>query len=181
MRRPGRDGFTLVELLVVMSVMSILAAIILPATLRARGLARNVQCVANLGQMAKAVEVYLDDHETWYPSASVLPSAEPEPGLPRICDVLEPKGPSGMFECPDDRPRDPEYTFGTYFVGEGSSYEWATLFNGRRQGAGITLGRRGFSIEGKNIPLFSDYEPFHKRGNLMGLNAVFTDSHVESF
>ena len=39
----------------------------------------------------------------------------------------------------NDDPQDPEYTFGTYFVGEGSSYEWTTLFNGRRQGAAISV------------------------------------------
>ena len=177
----NRRAFTLVELLVTMSVISILAAIILPVTMRARSLARNVQCCASLGQAAKAVDIYLDEHDTWYPCAAVLPSVEPKPGLPRICELLEPDGPTGMPECPDDEALDPEYTYPTYFVGEGSSYEWTALFNHRRQGAAITFGRRPGSIEPKNIPLFCDYEPFHRRGSRTGLNAVFTDSHVESF
>ena len=63
----NRRAFTLVELLVTMSVISILAAIILPVTMRARSLARNVQCCASLGQAAKAVDIYLDEHDTWYP------------------------------------------------------------------------------------------------------------------
>lgn len=178
----AQGGFTLVEMLVVMSIISILAAILLPVALRARGLARNTQCCSNLGQLSKAVDLYLEAYETWYPCASTLPSTEPSPGLPRICDLLARYASPDVFECPDDRPTDPQYPFGTYFEGEGSSYEWGAMLNYRKQGT--ALGRPGgkhhpFKLE--DVPMFRDYEPFHKRGSRVGVNAVYSDGHAESF
>jgi len=180
--RGGRGAFTLVELLVVMSVISILAAILLPVTMRARGLARNTHCCANLGQLGRAVDLYVDSNETWYPCAASLPSVEPSAGLARICDLLVRYSAPESFLCPDDDPVDPEYGFGTYFEGEGSSYEWVGVFNGHKQGSSLARrpGRPAF-FKVEETPMMCDYEPFHARGSRTGVNAVFTDSHVESF
>jgi prepilin-type N-terminal cleavage/methylation domain-containing protein len=50
-----RTGFTIVELLVVITVIGILAALLLPAVLGARESANQVTCRNNLSQLAKAV------------------------------------------------------------------------------------------------------------------------------
>jgi len=172
-----RKGFTLIELLVVMSVISLLSALLLPVTMRVRGAARQVQCVSNLGQLGKTVNLYTDENDHWYPIAACLPSTEPEDGLPRIRDILEPLADAAVFECPDDRPTDPAYTFGTYYEGEGCSYEWAEICNHRKVGMAITFAP--FKLE--DVPILRDYEPFHKRGGKLGLNFLFVDSHVESY
>jgi type II secretory pathway pseudopilin PulG len=166
-----------VELLVSISIISMLAAILLPMAARARGLARNAQCLSNLAQLGKAVDLYVEAWDQWYPCASILPSTEPKPGLPRIRDLLESHASPDVLACPDDRPSDPEYTFRTYFEGEGSSYEWAEIFNYLKVGQPA----RFIPFKLEHIPMLRDYEPFHKRGSRIGINGLFTDKHVESF
>ncbi len=58
MRRLPHRGFTIVELLVVISIIAVLSAILLPAVNQARESARQAQCINRIGQLAKAVQVY---------------------------------------------------------------------------------------------------------------------------
>ena len=57
-KRSAAGGFTLVELLAVMAIISILAALLLPAISRARMRAREVQCKNNLRQVGQAILLY---------------------------------------------------------------------------------------------------------------------------
>lgn len=62
--RADRDGFTLVELLVVMSLIGVLIALLLPAIQAAREAARGAHCRNNLKQLALACQNYADIHGT---------------------------------------------------------------------------------------------------------------------
>jgi prepilin-type N-terminal cleavage/methylation domain-containing protein/prepilin-type processing-associated H-X9-DG protein len=64
-RKPG--GFTILELLVSMGVISILAALVLPAVSSAREAARKVQCVNRLKQIGLALHSYHDQHRALPP------------------------------------------------------------------------------------------------------------------
>jgi len=57
-----RRGFSLVEMLVVMSIIGLLAGMLLPALKQARECARAASCTSNLRQMGLATEMYLDDY-----------------------------------------------------------------------------------------------------------------------
>lgn len=59
--RSGR-AFSLVELLVVVAVIGLLAAVLLPALARSQAAARRIRCVANLQQLGLAAQLYWDDH-----------------------------------------------------------------------------------------------------------------------
>jgi prepilin-type N-terminal cleavage/methylation domain-containing protein/prepilin-type processing-associated H-X9-DG protein len=65
MRRPR--GFTLIELLVVIAIIAILAAMLFPVFARARESARKIQCLANVKNIATAVQMYLVDYDRFPP------------------------------------------------------------------------------------------------------------------
>ena len=64
-----KSGFTLIEILVVFSIISVLAGLVLGALSVARERARQTICCSNLGQLGKAVSMYMDDNNLFLPMA----------------------------------------------------------------------------------------------------------------
>jgi len=62
-----QKAFTLVELLVVIAIMAVLLGILLPALSKAREQARNVVCQTNLKAYGRALALYLDDNDQYFP------------------------------------------------------------------------------------------------------------------
>lgn len=68
---PRREGFTLVELLSVIAIIAILAALLFPAMNSARERASMTQCKANLQQWGAGFSLYLADHEGVFPEEGI--------------------------------------------------------------------------------------------------------------
>ncbi len=78
--RSGR-GFTIVEVIVVMSIILILIGLFLPALQAAREAARRTNCVSNMRSIGIAVNAYSDTH-------NLLPRGATRLGYSLFCQVL---------------------------------------------------------------------------------------------
>jgi prepilin-type N-terminal cleavage/methylation domain-containing protein/prepilin-type processing-associated H-X9-DG protein len=85
MGRKRCQGFTLIEMLVVIAIIAVLAAILFPVFSRVRENGRRVVCAANLQQIGTAITMYEQDYggflPTWclapYSASSPNPAASP--------------------------------------------------------------------------------------------------------
>jgi general secretion pathway protein G len=60
---PSRRAFTLVEILVVIGVLALLAALLFPALATARARGRQVVCASHMRQLGQAISLYANDFE----------------------------------------------------------------------------------------------------------------------
>ncbi len=81
MRHPSlctrSGGFTLVELLVVISIIALLIGILLPALGSARAMARGIRCLSNQHQLSVLLAVYATDNPDRWPVVN-LPKNSPQ-------------------------------------------------------------------------------------------------------
>ncbi len=61
-----KTDFTLIELLIVIAIIAILAAMLLPALQSARGKAQGISCLGQLKQMGMALQMYLNDNQEYF-------------------------------------------------------------------------------------------------------------------
>ncbi len=104
---PGRAAFTLIELLTVIAIIGVLAAIIVPTVGAVRASARASQCASNLRQLGVATTLFAADNRdrlprrTWEFVFDLWPYAQ---GAGRPLPVISGNPPPDLagtvFECP---------------------------------------------------------------------------------
>ena len=106
-----RNGFSLVELLTVIAIIAILAAIIFPVMSLVKDRARQNQCMSNIKQIGMALGLFKTDNRS-YPAALVPAVQVPAGGgLPAVRQAkssagLYPeylKGGFSIFHCPTSK------------------------------------------------------------------------------
>jgi general secretion pathway protein G len=111
-----RRAFTLIEVLVVISIIAIVAAILLPVIARVKAEAKKTACLSNLSQIGKAMLMYMTDYDDLFPygldpvdkNQPVIWSGYPAwyaeiPYMPMLHEVLQPYIRSReVFHCPSD-------------------------------------------------------------------------------
>ena len=98
---PVRSGFTLVELLVSVSVIAILVAMLLPVLGHGKELSRGVVCLNHLRQLGLASALYADDHSDAFPSfRNWLSNGNGNPASGSLYPYLKVKN---VYLCPTDR------------------------------------------------------------------------------
>jgi type IV pilus assembly protein PilA len=123
------SGFTLVELLVVMLILGLLAAIAIPAFFNQRDKARDAEAKSAARTAQTAIETYATDHNGSYAGATSDPTAADPDSLQRIEQSLTDVG---------ARLTVPAATSNTYTVQVQSEVGATQLFRISRAANGVT-------------------------------------------
>lgn len=127
-----RRAFTLTEVLVVVAILAILAAILFPVFRRARLSAYQASCTSNLRQASAALNLYMDASDGKYPMTA-WPSPPYHPARAVAPITGGPGTPAtGILRCPLDQPggrngqlpadkREPLSYAATWFLWEGET------------------------------------------------------------
>ncbi len=166
----GPRAFTLLELLVVMAVISILAALLLPALGRARESGRATACLSNLHQIGIALQLYVQDNHNRLPFMNDKSLTTTNPYPPPDVVLSNYLGNLNILRCPSDRRQ--------VFETTGSSYAWNSLLNGQDADHLTAL---GIKFDPHQIPLMFDKDKFHAaRGPRKELNFLYADGHIKN-
>ena len=122
----SESGFTLMELLISVAIISLLSSVVLASISGARASARDAQRIQQVNQIQQALEMFYNDNGHYPKIKHVLTeeSNDPEPNCGhngRWCE-LENKLSPYIDNLPKDEPRDDTYYY-MYYSSPGDNYQ----------------------------------------------------------
>ena len=186
-RRRSLHGFTLVELLVVVSVIAMLMGILVPVLSRARQSAYRVACLSNLRQVGLAVQMCRDENRAKFPLARYMPSPfisiVDDPALPQALQAHL-GGETKVFKCPGDKVvydicedgARTSYAYNAELAGREPDETWFPLRRIRVPEIPVLRDCDGYTfiLDPPHEPITAPF--FHVRRN-----TLFADIHVDSY
>jgi prepilin-type N-terminal cleavage/methylation domain-containing protein len=118
-RKSQQGGFTLVELLVVIAVISILAGMLLPVLENVANQARGISCMNNLKQIGLGIMSYVEDNDGFMPCSLATNSASNYGSFYKQIDIYtgqrstsyDNPDPCVLYQCPSDENFFPAYGY----------------------------------------------------------------------
>jgi prepilin-type N-terminal cleavage/methylation domain-containing protein/prepilin-type processing-associated H-X9-DG protein len=158
-------GLTILELLVVIGLIAVLAALAVAAYQRTVEGGRATACSGHLRQLGIALNAYLGEHEMKMP---VLKAGREKvtDEVPVIDNTLDKYiSEKAIFACPSDH---------QYAVASGTSYHWNVALNGQ---SATNLNFLRVIQNRSRIPVLGDKEGFHPYLDTK-VNILYADGHA---
>ena len=122
-----QKGFTLIELMIVIAIIAILAAILIPNFIHARAESQTAACEGNEKQIATAMEEYAVDNNGTYTAT-----------LPALYLAVTPKDPVNNVNYVITAPVGGNATYGSYEVQDTGGHDRTTMGNLNKAGVKCT-------------------------------------------
>jgi prepilin-type N-terminal cleavage/methylation domain-containing protein/prepilin-type processing-associated H-X9-DG protein len=186
-------AFSLIELLVSISIIAILIGILIPVLPRVFDSAHRTACQANERSIAQALTMHLNDKKDVFPEARYMPppwlSGDPNPPLNEVLAQYFEGADSRVWECPGDSD-----VFGYEYESEGKPHTCPSSYTYNTRIAGHTIEDtpdvRWLGFQPSQVVVIRDYDGgefetqsgdkivvdfFHNERNFL-----FADGHVGS-
>jgi len=189
-------GFSLIELLVAISIIAVLLGILIPTLPRVMDNARRTACQANLNGHWQACTMHLHDNSDRFPVAKYMPdpwlSGDTNPSLNEALSLYyEGSETSRGWKCPGDSQifgYEEENEEGEVITGT-SSYTYTASLSGQTIDETFFVRFLGFRPE--QVPVLRDFDggTFETEGGAQvtadffhrDRNALFADGHIGGF
>ncbi len=159
------SAFTLLELLVAISILAILATLVVTAVNRGTESARATACTSNLRVLGVALNGYLGDNNNLMPTLVGGRTSKDEEVMV-IDNVLDRYATDAKaFACPSDK---------QYAAASGTSYFWNAALNGQAVGS---LNFMALTDARGHIPVIADKAGFHPYTESK-VNILYADGHT---